>query len=903
MVNQIQKYARLSIVIVFYVFVTQLSAQTGTIKGSVVDAKTNEPLIGASVLIEGTTLGAAADLDGNFEIHNIPAGTHTLVITYVAYKPEKKNGVAVTQNEETILKFALTPDEYALEEVEVVAQANRESENILLLEQKKSLVATQAVGARELSRKGIGNAEAAVTQVSGISKQEGVKNVFVRGLGDRYNATALNGFPIPSEDPEYKNINLGFFGTDIIQNISVNKAFSATNTGDAGGAVIDITSKQLFGDRALSIDVSGGINTSATNKNFLRQDGVDYFGFANSTRPTPGRYNFPNSLDPSEVKLPLNHSYGISLGNMFRLGENRNPLSFFVVATHSSDFSFTEEKVKNTTTDGTIFQDQTGDKYSRNIHQMILTNVDLELNKHHRLAYNFMLIHVNDQYVGDYYGYNSEKFQDSETYMGFYRRQQNNDNLLLTNQLNSKWKLRKGLEFNLGGSYNYVKGLEPDRRENYLSKVNETSYILTGSNRQKRFFSTLEENDFNIKSNIKYQLKNRFGNENSFIRLGYNGRFVNDDFEAVEYYFDALSGTFPIENLKLDDLYNQSNMDAGKFVMVEGDPNTYHVSKYIHSGYVDADYQLFKKLTANVGLKYDYVEMTVEHRVQHTAPGSESIVKNYFLPSVNMKYDLNDKNIFRLGMSKTYTLPQSKEISPYQYVNISFVSQGDPQIKPSDNYNLDLKWEFYPSASELISLTGFYKHIKHPIARVDEGNSAGLLTYTNISDYATVAGMELEIRKNLLNVSNADHTKLNKLTAGFNASYTYSNLEVQIANTNPKNTQLEGAAPFLTNFDVSYQLQNQERVWMTSLVFNYFSKRIHTIGSRTFKDIIEEGIPTMDFVSSYKFNQHLSVKFKWMNVLNPSYKLTRKSSTTDDKVILNEFKKGQNLSLGVSYEL
>ncbi|HOS49584.1 MAG TPA: TonB-dependent receptor, partial [Bacteroidia bacterium] len=127
--------------------------------------------------------------------------------------------------------------------------------------------------------------------------------------GDRYNATALNGFPIPSEDPEYKNINLGFFGTDIIQNISVNKAFSATNTGDAGGAVIDISSKQLFGDRALSIDVSGGINTSATNKNFLRQDGMDYFGFSNSTRPSTGKYNFANSLDPSEVKLPLNHSY------------------------------------------------------------------------------------------------------------------------------------------------------------------------------------------------------------------------------------------------------------------------------------------------------------------------------------------------------------------------------------------------------------------------------------------------------------------------------------------------------------------------------------------------------------------------------------------------------------------
>ena len=142
------------------------------------------------------------------------------------------------------------------------------SENILLMEQRQALLATQAVGARELSRKGIGDAQAAVAQVSGISRQEGVKNVFVRGLGDRYNVTLLNGFAIPSEDPQYKNIALEFFGTDIIQNISVNKVFSSSDYSDVGGASINIISKELVGDRALSLDLSGGVNSAAAGSDF-----------------------------------------------------------------------------------------------------------------------------------------------------------------------------------------------------------------------------------------------------------------------------------------------------------------------------------------------------------------------------------------------------------------------------------------------------------------------------------------------------------------------------------------------------------------------------------------------------------------------------------------------------------
>lgn len=899
----------LSVLLFFLVFPVYAYSQTGTIKGKILDAQTNEPLIGASVLIEGTTNGAAADLDGNYIIQNVDAGTYTLIASYVAYQSETKTGVVVGGNSEITVDFLLNTDNISLQEVEVVARANRESENILLMEQRQALVATQAVGARELSRKGIGDAKAAVAQVSGISKQEGVKNVFVRGLGDRYNVTMLNGFPIPSEDPEYKNIALDFFGTDIIQNIGVNKVFSGGSYSDVGGAIINISSKELAEDYALGLDLSGGINTAAIGIDFLRQDGSDYFGFANTQQPTNNQYDFPNSLDPRVVSFPMNHSYGLSGGKSFRLGEKNNPLSFYVVASHSTDYSYTEEIVRNTNTIGTIWQDQTGDKYSQNTNQLVLGNVMFGINRKHNLQYNFMLIHANNQYVGEYNGKNAERHQDSEDYgyLGFSRRQQTNDNLLIVHQLLSNWQLTNLLRLEAGISYNTVKGLEPDRRENYFSYKGENNngekvYDLTRSNRNKRFFSELNNTDINPKVALAYSLNDRFGTGNSSVKIGYSGRFVDDRFESLEYNFSPVRmPNFPIEGLIVDDLYEQGFKDE-VLTMTTGRTNSYEVSKQVHSAFGEVSYQLTRNFTANVGVRMDKVDMVVSHDVAHVTPGEVPIDTSYFLPSINLKYDLNDKNSIRLGASKTYTLPQSKEISPYQYVNISFSSQGNPNIKPSDNYNLDLKWDYYMSPSELLSITGFYKYIIKPIGRVDKANSAGLLTYDNISDHAVVGGVELELRKNLFNRSNAELERMNRLSLGFNASYIYTNLLLDILNTEPRESGLEGASPFLANVDLSYHHIKRDKSFVASFIFNYFSDRIHTVGAAGFEDIIEEGVPTLDFAASYGFNRRLSLKLRASNLLNASYRLSRESSESRDNIVLNEYKKGQNVSLGVSYE-
>ena len=168
------------------------------IKGAVKDKLSKEPLIGATIRLVGTQAGAVTDLDGNFELNGVGVleGMYDIEVKYVGYKTEVRRKVRVENGNLVILNLELETDAQELADVVVVAKKNRENENMLLLEQQKAVIAVQAVGVKELSRKGVSDAEGAVSKVAGVSKQEGVKNVFVRGLGDRYNATTFNGFPI-----------------------------------------------------------------------------------------------------------------------------------------------------------------------------------------------------------------------------------------------------------------------------------------------------------------------------------------------------------------------------------------------------------------------------------------------------------------------------------------------------------------------------------------------------------------------------------------------------------------------------------------------------------------------------------------------------------------------------------
>lgn len=899
----------------------------GAIQGVVVDKENKEPLVGATVRVEGQSIGGVTDLDGNFQLEGVNSGEITLIISYISYNTLRLEELIIKANEITRVEVALDASQEQLEEFVVTAKANRESENLLLLEQKQSLLAVKAMGAMELSRKGISNAEAAVAQISGVSKQEGVKNVFVRGLGDRYNATYLNGFPIPSDDPEYKNIALDMFDTDMIQNIAVQKAFSASQGGDVGGAVIDITSKELYGKSALEVGISGGANTSVLGNTFYKQDGTSYFGVSRSDEPAEGtfkkfelpaagtQYPFVNKLQPSVLKTPIDHGFNITAGKQFSFDSGNN-LSMFFVANHGLGYSHSERVSRTLNPIGNFGQDLAGPNSSITTRQMGLGHIAFNMNQKHLIQYNILAIHSNEQYVALLSGRDTEKHQDDNNDVKMYR-QQANDNLLLVNQFDTDWKLLDNLQLNAGISYNMMRAKEPDRRINYLYGVprgNDLEWYPMSSDRNDRFYSRLTEDDYNAKLSFDWGFR-----ENSFLRVGYIGRFVNHAFNAREYNHSAIDGAAPqldsqFDKMNWDELYyNTANLKTeGKtngFLLQRGELEWYNSKKFIHSAYAEVALPLLEKLTLQASLRTDFVNFVVRQGQDQVERNKSKIDKTYFLPALNLKYDINDKNVLRLSVSKTYTLPQVKEISPYQYINIGYVSFGNPDIQPSDLWNVDLKWDFYTSPTEIISATVFYKNVKNPMARIDNNISSGAQEYTNPSDQVNIAGIELEVRKNLYDVTTLLSAKRHKIDMGLSGSYIWSRMELKEDPDNARFTMLEGSSPWLLNSDITYTYTKGYQTYTAALVLSYFSDRIHTYGSRGMtksgnqNDLMEEGRASLNLVTSAKLTENLSLKFKANNLINSPFRhtLIPNISTDNKPVVLSEYRKGVSFSVGASW--
>lgn len=890
-----------------------VNAQTGSIQGVVKDAKNGEDLIGAIIKVQGTGLGAPTDAFGKYRIDNVKEGTYTLEVNSLSYTPKTIASVTVTAGKTATVDIGMEQSTSQLAEVTITAKGNRETEQILFLDQKKAVIATQAIGAQELSRKGVSNAEGAVAKISGVSKRDGVKNVFVRGLGDRYNTTTLNGFAIPSEDPEFKNISLDFFTSDMIQSVNVNKVFTSSMNGDVGGALININSKALVDDNSLQIGIATGINSQVIGSDFYQPDGMSKFGYAFASDGPKGQggeqfvnnYAFNTSLDPIKKNPLLNGGISVSGGSTF-LNKHR----FFVVGTMNNSYHYQEgvTRLITATNPENPFRDFNYQQSSRNASHMLAANVEFNLNKS-QLHFNSLYLHTATASAMNFYGKETELFQVAEDYNseGYIRRLQINDNTAFINQLIWSGNLTDRVSYNVGAALNNVVGQEPDRRIVMFPSIgNGRVQLGVGEGRAQRFNSKITETAILPKANLQYSLS-LDPEKLSYISVGYDSRISYKDFSAPIYNLIWAGGqgsapTFPVDDIRLDPFLNQENLANGTF-RVEQFSDTYDVERMNHGAYVDMVHKIGNKLTLNAGLRADDVYTKINYRVNRGANVGSNTIDEFFLsPSFNTKYELNEKNHFRTGVSRTYTLPQDKEISPFIYLGIDGNENGNPNLKVSTNYNFDLKWDHYLSSDEHLSVNAFYKHILDPIARVDQGNSAGLRTYDNVSDHAVAAGVEVELRKSLFNLA-----EKHRFNAGVNASYIHTNVNLDptffVQNTT---STLEGAAPYILNADLTYNLVTDRNVNLTSaLVLNYLSDKVHTIGTRGFNNLIEESLTTLDFITSLGVNDHLKFNLKARNLLNPAYKLTREGagSDTDAKsVIIRSYKRGVLFDFGVTYQ-
>ncbi|MDD3569206.1 MAG: TonB-dependent receptor, partial [Bacteroidales bacterium] len=284
------------------IFGQQLFGQTGSIKGTVKEFGSAETLPGANVIIEGTTIGVSTDFDGQFELKNIKPGVYTLKVSFISYNEKVISGIEVLAGEEKFIEVELDDAALTITSVTIEGRLRRDRENVILLEQRKATNITQSIGAQELSRKGVGDVAAAVTKVTGVSKQEGTNSIFVRGLGDRYNSTTLNGLPIPSNNPEEKNITLSIFSTDIVDYISMDKVYHSKVYGDFAGGNVNIVSKRHSGDYFVQVEVGSGTNLNVIDEQtFPMQQGPNHSGFYTIAPPsTLERFDFHNSLLPVE---------------------------------------------------------------------------------------------------------------------------------------------------------------------------------------------------------------------------------------------------------------------------------------------------------------------------------------------------------------------------------------------------------------------------------------------------------------------------------------------------------------------------------------------------------------------------------------------------------------------------
>lgn len=906
--NRLSYYVALIITLIA-AQVPAVRAQQFGVKGKVLDVETYQPISGVSIKIANTQYATSTDNAGEFSI-NLPekSGAYTLVSTFIGYNTDS-TAFSLKQGEWEFIPVVLVNENATLEEVVVTRRRAYISDAALLAERKLSNLMLEKIGAEELSRKGVSDAESALTKMSGVTKSASGSNVFVRGLGDRYNSSTFNGLALPSENPLNKNISLDFFGTGIIQSIGVNKTFNPAIAGDVAGANIDIVSKELSEGAFIEIGVSTGLNSQAIQAtDFKRISGTNWFGTLKEKKHSItdfSQYQFKNSWDPKNIKNPVNSGFSLSGGKKFRIGDGN--LDVFLTGNFNSEYRDFSGVSRQTTQRGSILIDQEMNQSQYRVSKTGMANLRYTFANHY-VAFNTLYLNDQGQNFSRYYGRNDViEIGDKR----LFQRSHVLDNHLYVNQLLSKLRLTENWKLDLGLGYNMVNGKEPDRRTNNLYERNGILRVVNGAqgSDNERYYSDMTEKGWTARAVASYS----FDNENNFdrkVEFGYNGNTTKRKFNAT-IFLHNLQRPYEVEHIDIPfgTIFNPSSQADGVYELktIQGftlDPFWYKGTKEIHSALGSATYQFTDRFTAVFGLRYDKVMQEVTFNTQtknSDLDGPSKIDKDYFLPSLNLKYALTEKSNLRASLSKTYTLPQFIEIAPFRNTFATYKSEGEKDLLPVDTYNADLKWELFPADGELFAVGAFYKRLKNPIARSEVFLAGNMMTYFNVGATAQVAGAEVEIKKNLLKTETANGNNI--LSVGANLSYLYSKQKL----TNPKarftetESKLQGASPFLANADVSYLFHGSHWNLTTAVIVNYFSDRIYAVGANDFKNTVEKAVPLLDFVANANVHKRWGLNVKARNILNPAFRLQRKTDAGEN-IVLESYKRGVDASVGVTYK-
>ncbi len=881
-----------------------LHLEAAILKGKITDKSNNEPLIGASVQVAGTSVGSITDFDGNYVI-NVNDGETRLEVRYMGYETLIHS---VKASGEAVLDFALSPEGFAMEEIQLTARRSRESEATLALERRTSSVAIENVGAKELKSKGVSNVEEGVKKVSGISIADAGMLV-VRGLGDRYSTTTLNGLPIASPNPDNKLIPLDLFPVSVISNISVNKTYEVSSFADYSGAHIDIETREHTGDNYVTFELSTGSSIYTLGQDFYLPHRK---GSMFSTGRLPGYIRdasvveFDRMVRESNIfgsDFSVDRTVGlpdigfqVGTGQTWNVGDGKLSL----VASASIDHQeVAEPEGFISTLDGTgeYINYFAQDQYKEYLNATAMASLGYRTNSGHSLNYSIFYARNAESAYSRREGFDAEDVPliGSNSIYHVYS--------LLNNQLQGKHNLSDRWELGWNASFGYTTSDEPDRKQVMFRKGDDGTLTLFKLNAQEtmRYFGELSEWEAvgDVNSSFKY------GRDlDSRLRFGLVYKQKNRDYRSTRFYYN-LRG---LGDMLIDDIYNtdgylnQDNIADGTITVTRDmqPKDTYSAFMRVAAAWAETDYVPVKPLTINVGLRLEYAMQHVNYFTDGGIARESDLNDLNLFPALNVKYALTDEHVLRLAGSRTVTRPSFIEMAPFLYQESygGIELRGNADLKNGYNYNVDLKYEYYfnEQGTEFAAITGYYKHLLTPIERVQESSGGAAVHSFRNSERGMAAGFEVELRKNIIK----------DLRLNVNFSYMYTNVKLPEGGGIYTSTSraLQGASPYLANADISYTPSfGDDRRLSVALLYNLQGPRIHAVGIMGLGDVKQRTLHTLDFAVGYEFNRRAQLKLQINNLLNSDLVFDQFVPYNGETIEVERTRRGLSASISFSYTL
>jgi outer membrane receptor protein involved in Fe transport len=889
----------------------------GRIVGRIVDAGTGAGLNDVGVQVVGTTLGTTSGVDGRFALVNVPAGTVTLQARRIGFAAKTVTGLQLLPGQTIEQSISLDPAALTLTTQVVTAEAERGSVADALDRQRTAAGVVNSVTREQIARSPDGDAAQAVQRVSGVTVQDG-RYVFVRGLGERYTTTSLNGSRLPSPEPERKVVPLDLFPSGLLQSVTTSKTFTPDQPGDFSGASVDIRTREFPAHRQFTTSLTVGHNSAATGKRVPVAPGVggEAFALAGGGRDLPGAVRAAGNL--TGITQPQQNGLINSFRNVWQAGDQiGSPNTSFSAALGGSDpilghevgyivsgtYAYNQEVQADqrrafARPGGQPGQTVEYDRFDGTTGRTSalwggLFNLSTLLGTRSRLSLNNTYNRTSD---------NAARVE---------RGSLENEGIPVTIQRldyveRSVWSSQLAGEHDLGrhrldwsGSGSRVTRDQPDRSEivYQLAADPATSeqrllWVNAAGEGAVRTFGELDERSFEGRGN--YQLQLGPPERQQTLKVGGLLRYTDRDADTRAYGILATvmpeaERMLPPEEIFGGRLTAPDSSRLGLRPLGQG--GRYAAQDALSAGYVMVDLGLTDRLRLIGGARVEH--SSVDVRATSTL-GERIPTEREFtdvLPSLAVNYKLTELQNLRFSASRTLARPEYRELAGITTRDVigGVLLQGNPNLVRTRIDNADVRWEWYPNPGEVISVGAFAKRFDDPIERVFRLTSAaaGLITFGN-ADAATNYGMELELRKGLGFLGDA----LAPFTASTNVTVMESEIDLggsQLGSTNTKR-RMVGQAPYVVNAGLTYT--STSGATSATLLYNRIGERIVEAGVSPLPDVVDKPRDVLDLSLRFPVIGALSGRVDVRNVLDARYLVTQGDVTRESYRVGRVFQAG-----------